>query len=111
MVCEVEWWVFSCVKNNMVIDDGLLNRYLERNNDEIINKKSNLKIKVDKFIEYEIEYCKGCNIEIQQIGKGIDLRLNNKLEEFKDKVSWEWMSKKKLNNLEKNIDNFDREKE
>ena len=105
---------FSCVKNNVDIEDGLLNRFLERKNNEIINKESNnsnLKNKVDKFIEYEKECCKVCNIKIQQFEKVIDLRLNNKLEEFKDKVSWEWMSKIKRNNLEKTIENFDWGKE
>ena len=83
---------FISNKRLVDIEDGLLNRYLEGKNDELLNSLSFIN-QNDKYLVYERECCKDSIIDIPVVEKIIDERVYNKLEEFKDKITWEWLNK------------------
>ena len=54
---------------------------------------------------YERECCKDSIIDIIEVEKIIDERVYNKLEEFKDKITWEWLNKRSREKFELSVKN------
>ena len=92
---------YSCKKSRIKIEDDLLNRRLDKLN--VFKKKKlglgeNIEVdKLDKFVLYELYSCKNSNLNIQNLDEVIENRIENKLNEIRDRVSWIWISNKKRN--------------
>ena len=92
---------YSCKKSRIKIEDDLLNRRLDKLN--VFKKKKlglgeNIEVdKLDKFVLYELYSCKNSNLNIQNLNEVIENRIENKLNEIRDRVSWIWISNKKRN--------------
>ena len=95
---------FTSNKRLVDIEDGLLNRYLEGKNNELLNSL-NLNNQDDRYLVYERECCKDSIIDIPVVEKIIDERIDNKLEEFKDKITWEWLNKRSREKCELSVKN------
>ena len=95
---------FTSNKRLVDIEDGLLNRYLEGKNNELLNSL-NLNNQDDRYLVYERECCKDSVIDIPVVEKIIDERIDNKLEEFKDKITWEWLNKRSREKCELSVKN------
>lgn len=95
---------FKSNKRLVDIDDGLLNRYLEGKNNELLNSLSLIN-EDDKYLVFERECCKDSVIDIPEVEKIIDERVYNKLEEFKDKITWEWLNKRGREKFELSVKN------
>ena len=95
---------FKSNKRLVDIEDGLLNRYLEGKNNELLNSLSFIN-EDDKYLVYERECCKDSFIDIIEVEKIIDERIYNKLEEFKDKITWEWLNKRSREKFELSVKN------
>ena len=95
---------FTSNKRSVDIEDGLVNRYLEGKNNELLNSLSFINAD-DKYLGYERECCKDSIIDIIEVEKIIDERVYNKLEEFKDKITWEWLNKRSREKFELSVKN------
>ena len=90
---------FNCVKSRVKIEDDLLNRRLDKLNDfkkKKLGLDDNIEIeKLDRLVLYELYSCRNSSLKIENLDEVIERRINNKLSELKDKISWVWLSKKK----------------
>tara|TARA_R110000787_G_scaffold83306_1_gene179485 strand:+ start:217 stop:1803 length:1587 start_codon:yes stop_codon:yes gene_type:complete len=92
---------YSCKKSRIKIEDDILNRRLDKLNDfkkKKLGLGENIEVdKLDKFVLYELYSCKNSNLNIQNLDEVIENRIENKLNEIRDRVSWIWISNKKRN--------------
>ena len=92
---------YSCKKSRIKIEDDLLNRRLDKLN--VFKKKKlglgeNIEVdKLDKFVLYELYSCENSSLNIENLDEVIENRIENKLNEIRDRVSWIWISNKKRN--------------
>ena len=92
---------YSCKKSRIKIEDDLLNRRLDKLN--VFKKKKlglveNIEVdKLDRFVLYELYSCKNSSLKIENLDEVIENRIENKLNEIRDRVSWVWLSNKKRN--------------
>ena len=93
---------FSCNKSIVDIEDGLLNKYLDRENkkqNELFEKK----YEDDELLKWEKYSCVNSNIEIKNIDEVIELRCNNKINEDLEKLNWSWLGIREKNRIENNF--------
>ena len=95
---------FNCKKKKIGIENGVLNKYLdkriERVNEEF-NKKS------DKLLLWERYCCINSDLNIQNLDEVIDLRVENKLYEMNEKLSWDFVGVKIKNRINKNLNDIE----
>ena len=104
---------YSCKKSRIKIEDDLLNRRLDKLN-VFKKKKLGIDIKVkeselDRLVRYELYSCLNSSLKIENLDEVIEDRINNKLFEIRDRISWEWISNKKRNkelNKIKDLENW-----
>ena len=104
---------YSCKKSRIKIEDDLLNRRLDKLN-VFKKKKLGIDIKVkeselDRIVKYEFYCCLNSSLKIENLDEVIEDRINNKLFEIRDRISWEWISNKKRNkelNKIKDLENW-----
>ena len=99
-------WLFKCndsfldsKKKRIKIEYDLLNRRLDKLND-FKRKKLGLesdKREIDKFVLYELVCCSKSDLSIENLDEVIEKRIDNKLNELKDRISWLWLSSRKRN--------------
>lgn len=99
---------FNCNKKLVKIEDGLLNRYLDKENKKIETKF--LK-ESDDYVLYEKYCCVKSDINISDLDDVIEKRYNNKINEIRDKLNWSWIKGKERKRLESIIDDIDNWKE
>ena len=99
---------FNCNKKLVKIEDGLLNRYLDKENKKFETKflKEN-----DDYVLYEKYCCVKSDINISDLDDVIEKRYNNKINEIRDKLNWSWIKGKERKRLESIIDDIDNWKE
>ncbi len=95
---------FNCNKKKIEIEDGVLNRYLDNRNkrveEEFIKKN-------DDLVLWEKYCCVNSDLNIQCLDEVIDLRVENKLNEMKEKLSWDFIGVKMKNRINKNLNNIE----
>ena len=106
---------FKCKKRLIEIEEGVLNKWIGKNNKnsrkkyEVKNIKKNDKNGIDDFVIYELECCKKTDVLIYDLDSVIENRVNNKLNDLQNESIWSWISKRKIKKnreLLKNIDNW-----
>ena len=53
--------------------------------------------RIDKFVLYELVCCSKSDLSIKNLDEVIERRIDNKLNELKDRISWLWLSSRKRN--------------
>ena len=91
---------FSCNKKIVNIGDGVLNKYLDKENDRV---KTEFIKNSDELVLYEKYCCINSDLVIENLDEVINIRIQNKLSEIKDKINWEFLSDSKKNKLIDNI--------
>ena len=118
------WWIGFGNKWNyrnnsnkkwVEIDNGILNRFLDKRNN-VVRKKLGYDLKLkdivneeskelkkgiirDRLLLYEIRCCINSDLIIENLDNVIDNRIKNKIEEWSDRSSWIWNSKKKSDKI------------
>ena len=118
------WWIGFGNKWNyrnnsnkkwVEIDNGILNRFLDKRNN-VVRKKLGYDLKLkdivneeskelkkgiirDRLLLYEIRCCINSDLIIENLDNVIDYRIKNKIEEWSDRSSWIWNSKKKSDKI------------
>ena len=118
------WWIGFGNKWNyrnnsnkkwVEIDNGILNRFLDKRNN-VVRKKLGYELKLedivneeskelkkgiirDRLLLYEIRCCINSDLIIENLDNVIDNRIKNKIEEWSDRSSWIWNSKKKSDKI------------
>ena len=95
---------FNCNKKKIEIENGVLNRYLDKRNDRV--KKDFIK-KSDDLLLWEKYCCVNSDLNIQNLDKVIDLRVENKLNEMNEKLSWDFVGVKMKNRINKNLNDIE----
>ena len=96
---------FNCDKKRVKIDSGVLNKYLDKENDRVVNEfiKNN-----DEFVLYEKYCCINSDLVIDNLDNVINIRIQNKLSEIRDKISWVWLSDNKKDKLKEKIKDIEK---
>ncbi len=118
------WWIGFGNKWNyrnnsnkkwVEIDNGILNRFLDKRNN-VVRKKLGYDLKLkdivneeskelkkgiirDRLLLYEIRCCINSDLIIENLDNVIDNRIKNKIEEWSDRSSWIWNSRKKSDKI------------
>ena len=95
---------FNCNKKKIEIENGVLNRYLDKRNDRV--KEEFIK-KSDELLLWEKYCCENSDLNIQNLDKVIDLRVENKLNEMNEKLSWDFVGIKMKDRINKNLNDIE----
>ena len=95
---------FDCNKKKIEIKNGVLNRYLDKRNDRV--KKDFIK-KSDDLLLWEKYCCVNSDLNIQNLDEVINLRVENKLNEMNEKLSWDFVGVKVKNKINKNLNDIE----
>ena len=95
---------FDCNKKTIEIKNGVLNRYLDKRNDRV--KKDFIK-KSDDLLLWEKYCCVNSDLNIQNLDEVINLRVENKLNEMNEKLSWDFVGVKMKNRINKNLNDIE----
>ena len=95
---------FDCNKKTIEIKNGVLNRYLDKRNDRV--KKDFIK-KSDDLLLWEKYCCVNSDLNIQNLDEVIDLRVENKLNEMNEKLSWDFVGIKMKDRINKNLNDIE----
>ena len=97
---------FNCNKKKIEIENGVLNRYLDKRNkrveEEFIKKYKN-----DDLLLWEKYCCFNSDLNIQCLDEVIDLRVKNKLNEMNEKLSWDFVGVRIKNRINKNLNDVE----
>ena len=91
---------FNCNKKKIEIENGVLNRYLDKRNERITEE---FITKNDDLLLWEKYCCVNSDLNIQNLDEVIDLRVENKLNEMNEKLSWDFVGNKMKDRINKNL--------
>ena len=90
---------FSCKKSYVDIESKTLNKWINKQNNFYLNKTKGIKEKgikgMDRFLLYELDVCIGTDLSIEDLDLVIDQRVNSKLNEYREKLKWDWLGERK----------------
>lgn len=95
---------FEVNKNIIEIENGVFNRYLDKRNGRIIE---DFKKKNDELVLWERYCCVNSDLDIQDLEVVIDRRIHNKIDEMREMISWDFISKREWKRLNKTLNNID----
>ena len=97
---------FNCNKKKIEIENGVFNRFLDKRNkrieEEFIKKYEN-----DDLLLWEKYCCVNSDLNIQCLDEVIDLRVENKLNEMNEKLSWDFVGVKMKDRINKNLNDIE----
>ncbi len=95
---------FNCNKKKIEIENGVLNRYLDKRNERVLEEfiKKN-----DDLVLWEKYCCVNSDLNIQCLDEVIDLRVENKLNEMNEKLSWDFVGTKMKDRINKNLNDVE----
>lgn len=97
---------FNCNKKKIEIEDGILNRYLDKRNKRV-EEDFIKKYESDRLLLYEKYCCTNSDLNIQCLDEVIDLRVENKLNEMNEKLSWDFVGVKIKDRINKNLNDVE----
>tara|TARA_R110000737_G_scaffold148028_2_gene177668 strand:- start:347 stop:1867 length:1521 start_codon:yes stop_codon:yes gene_type:complete len=80
-------------KTYVDVESNTLNKFISKQNSKYVSELSKGK-GLDIFLLYELDVCIKSTLSIKDLDDIIDLRVNNKLTEYRDKLEWEWLGKR-----------------
>ena len=95
---------FNCNKKKIEIESGVLNRYLDKRNERITEE---FITKSDDLLLWEKYCCVNSDLNIQNLDEVIDLRVENKLNEMSEKLSWDFVGIKMKDRINKNLNDIE----
>ena len=97
---------FNCNKKKIEIENSVFNRFLDKRNkrieEEFIKKYEN-----DDLLLWEKYCCVNSDLNIQCLDEVIDLRVENKLNEMNEKLSWDFVGIKMKDRINKNLNDIE----
>jgi hypothetical protein len=103
---------FTSKKSVIKIEDGVLNRWIERNNDKIKSKYKSKKDEngedgvIDKYVRYEMDICKLSDVEIDDLEDVIIGRIREKFNELQNYRNYSWGKKTKVDKINKDFEDI-----
>ena len=92
--------IYNSKKSRVINEDKNLVKWLNKKNEEKLNKWLGVKSIGDKkvgdwLVGYELNVCRRSKLEIKDLEEVINYRISNKIRELNEESKWLWISKKR----------------